>query len=182
MYESFLEFGYVVKRFGEVQKAAQNPCEDFLFFPFCDTEAIKEALLQAYYGAGYQNIAVYIAVVEEHAEERFDVICDPEKMIVLDDRQASKCDAWWDGAEKAAKDDGRAFARIRRSRIQLRYYESMRSPGEFGRLNSPIDKWEEGEKLYDDMTRMGVTCISQCRTMKAKDKPLFILPANKWKA
>lgn len=166
---------------GEFGELRSYIVSKLLWDPYCDIEAIKTEFLQAYYGAGYENIEAYIAFVEENAQERYDIICDPEKMIVLDERQVAQCDAWWNGAEKAAENE-QELLRVQRSRIQLRYYKSMRSLSEFGWLNSLIDKWEAGETLYDDMTRMGVTYISQGRTMKEKEQVLFILPANKWKA
>ncbi|MPM90332.1 hypothetical protein SDC9_137453 [bioreactor metagenome] len=166
---------------GEFGELRSYIVSKLLWDPYCDVEAIKKEFLRAYYGAGYKNIEAYIAYTEEHAVDRFDIICDPDKMIVLDNKQVAQCDTWWDGAEQAASNP-QELERIQRSRIQLRYYKSMMSLGEFSWLNSPIDKWNAGEKLYDDMLSMGVDYISQGRTMRDRDVQLFILPTNKWKS
>ncbi|MEI6579473.1 MAG: DUF4838 domain-containing protein, partial [Eubacteriales bacterium] len=151
-----------------------------LWNPNCDIEAIKNEFLWAYYGGGYKNIAEYIKLTEKNAPERFDIICDPGKMLTLDSKQAAQCDAWWDAAEAAAKDDAQ-LARIQRSRIQLRYYKSTMHLGEFSYMHSFWSIWNEGEKLYNDMERMGVTYICQGRTLNDRDKVFFVLNPNKWK-
>lgn len=151
-----------------------------LWNPDCDIEAIKNEFLWAYYGSGYKNIAKYIELTEANAAESFDIICDPDDMLTLDSKQAAQCDVWWDAAEAAAKDEAQ-LTRIQRSRIQLRYYKSKMHLGEFSYLNSFSSIWDEGEKLYDDMQRMGVTYICQGRPLKDRDKVLFILNPNKWK-
>ena len=151
-----------------------------LWNPACDIEAIKNEFLRAYYGPGYKNIAAYIKLTEENAADSFDIICDPDKMLTLNSKQAAQCDVWWDAAEAAAQNDGQ-LARIQRSRIQLRYYKATMHLGEFSYLNSFANIWDEGEKLYDDMQRMGVNYICQGRTLNEKDKVFFVLNPNKWK-
>lgn len=151
-----------------------------LWNPDCDIEAITNEFLWAYYGPGYKNIAAYIKLTEANAVDSFDIICDPDDMLTLDSKQAAQSDVWWDAAEAVAKDDAQ-LARIQRSRIQLRYYKSKMHLGEFSYLNSFSSIWDEGEELYDDMQRMGVTYICQGRTLNDRDKVLFILNPNKWK-
>jgi hypothetical protein len=151
-----------------------------LWNPNCDIEAIKEEFLRAYYGAGYENIIEYIKLTEANSTGNFDIISDPDKMLVLNEAQAAQCDAWWDAAEAAAKNDDE-LARIQKSRIQLRYYKSEMRLGEFSRLKSMWRVWDEGEKLYDDMQRFGVTYICQERALKDRDKLFFIQNANEWK-
>ena len=101
-------------------------------------------------------------------------------MLTLDSGQIAQCDVWWDAAEKAATDAAQ-LARIQRSRIQLRYYKATMHLGEFSYLNSFSSIWDRGEKLYDDMQRMGVNYICQGRTLNDRDKVFFILNPNKWK-
>lgn len=151
-----------------------------LWNPDCDIEAIKVEFLRAYYGAGYKNIIEYIELTEANSTGNFDIICDPDKMLLLDEKQIMQCDAWWDAAESAAK-DANELARVQRSRIQLRYYKSEMRLGEFSRLKSMWRVWDEGEKLYDDMQRFGVTYICQERALKDRDKLFFIQNANEWK-
>lgn len=151
-----------------------------LWNPACDIEAIKAEFLRAYYGAGYRNIQAYIDFIAQHAEESFDIICDPEAMLQLDEQQAAQCDAWWDAAEAAAN-GADELARVQRSRIQMRYLKSELRLGEFSWRQSLSSQWDEGEKLYDDMQRFGVTYICQGRALKERDRLFFIQNANEWK-
>jgi len=151
-----------------------------LWDPSCDIEAIKTEFLRAYYGAGYRNIQAYIDFIGRHAEPSFDIICDPDAMLNLDERQAAQCDAWWDAAEAAAE-GADELARVQRSRIQLRYLKSELRLGEFSWRHSLSSQWDAGEKLYDDMQRFGVTYICQGRALKEKDRLFFIQNANEWK-
>ncbi|HOU09877.1 MAG TPA: DUF4838 domain-containing protein [Clostridiales bacterium] len=151
-----------------------------LWNPDCDIEAVKTEFLRAYYGAGYRNIQAYIDFIAQHAKERFDIICDPDQMLVLNEKQAAQCDAWWDAAEAAANGAGE-LARVQRSRIQMRYLKSELRLGEFSRRQSLSSRWDEGEKLYDDMQRFGVTYICQGRALKERDRLFFIQNANEWK-
>ncbi len=151
-----------------------------LWNPSCDIDAITKEFLWAYYGAGYKNIEKYIDYIAANAAERFDIICDPEDMLTLDEGQAAQCELWWSAAENAAK-NGQELQRVQRSHLQLRYYKSSASLGEFSWYVSLNSKWKAGEKLYDDLNSLGVTYICQGRTMKDKDTAIFLIKANKWK-
>ena len=125
--------------------------------PDIDVEQVMDEFLTGYYGLAAAPIRKYIRMLTDHLVKDNVHMCifdDPRLYITDEDLAAAAL--LWDEAEALAADEAE-LARVRRSRLQVRYCEIQRMP-----LENP-----EREKLLDDFERdiqlHGITHIREFR-------------------
>lgn len=148
-----------------------------LWDPYCDIEKHWEEFMYYYYGPGYKNIFAYMDVLSEKESDFYDCFSSPEDIVNLNYFDLERCDALWDACEDAAANDAQ-LARIQRSRLQLQYYKSVARKGEFVIINTYDKRVEAGQKLYEDITRLGVTRLRESRSLM--ESPNFWEKASTW--
>ena len=80
-----------------------------------------------------------------------------KQSLTLTDREVGMIDRCWSQAKDAA--DPTQLARIERSEASWRFWKASRNKGEFSLLNP--DRFEEREKLFNDLQALGVTTLSE---------------------
>jgi hypothetical protein len=148
-----------------------------LWDPYCDIQKHWDEFMYYYYGPGCQNIFAYIDVLAENKSKFYDCFESPEDIVCLSYFDLERCDALWDACEAAATGDAQ-LARIQRSRLQVQYYKSVARKGEFIIINSYDERVAAGQKLYDDLTRLGITRLRESRDLM--ENPNFWDKASTW--
>ncbi len=165
--------------FGELKSYMISKC---LQDPYCDLEKYVDGFLAAYYGDGWQNIKDFIALTVEKGgrkDKHMSIYEDAQDCLRFKHKDIKAADKMWENALAAAKEDYQ-IENIKRSMLSYRYYKACALKGEFSVLN-PM-RFEEVEKLYNDMTDSGITCDAEMRfngEMLNDPFARYVVP-NKW--
>ena len=145
---------------------------------------IRDEFLNAYYGAGGDEIGQFIDYITEHAgnEEGHTYIYSEMRSVLHDvtESDAKRMDALWDKAmqDVEAAGDEDSAARIRRSRIGWRYYESCAGVGDYEGFFG-IPNLKANAKLISDIKSAGTDRYSEGATMAEVLAKPFLAP-NAW--
>lgn len=138
--------------------------------PTCDVEYHMMDFMKAYYGEeAAKNIKEYIDTATAKIAATGHAFCfDWHYQIgYFTIKEMARFDTLWDNAETAAKNNPEQLARIKRSRLQLRYYKANLFMKEFNMLNPWRGK--ENEKLYDDLVANDIRCVTAFSPLLAKE-------------
>lgn len=145
---------------------------------------IRNESLNAYYGAGGDEIAQFLDDLTEHAgNEEGHLYIYSEMRSVLHDitrSDAERMDALWEKAIQDAEEAGDEVSakRIKRSRIGWRYYESCAGVGDFeGFFGFPNIK--ANAKLISDIKSVGTDRYNEGTSMAEVLAKPFLTP-NAW--
>ena len=124
--------------------------------PKGDVDKWMNDFLTGYYGAGAAKpIRAYIELLQGYVTEyhvHAGIYENP--MDVIPNALIPKMDALWDEAEAAAEDEAK-LARIRRSRLQVKFVKQHR------RRLTDADFAEEGEKLISEIIEHGIDYVQE---------------------
>ena len=130
--------------------------------PYCDLDKEVDGFLAAFYGPGGKYIK---KVIEMHVENagaepgaHVGIGESPAASVHLTDRQISKIDELWEKAKKAAETDEQ-LENIKRSELCWRFWKGSENKVEFSLMNP--GRYDEKQKLFDDMKAFGITMISE---------------------
>ncbi len=128
--------------------------------PELDVEQAMDEFLTGYYGMAAGPIREYIRLLTNHVVEdhvHMGIYDDPTWYIT--DKTLEKAQALWDEAEALAANESE-LARIRRSRLQVRYAQvqrmSMEDPARAGLV----------EALYEDVKAFGISHIRESQDLE----------------
>lgn len=120
--------------------------------PYLDYSACMNEFLQAYYGAGWENIRQFIDMTIEKpvAEKGHLKIYDPMyETLGFTDADIEKVDSLWASAKEVAENDA-YLKNIERSEICWRYWKGF----------NVFDR-DESEMLIADMKALGITKVNE---------------------
>ncbi len=157
---------------------ARNMCEDLT----AEEElALRNDFLNAYYGAGGDEIAQFLDFINEHAGNEDGHVFIYNSMSGslhgITQNDAERMDALWDSALRQAEEAGDTSAaeRIKRSRISWRYYESCVNLGDFtGAFGFPNIK--ANLSLMKDLKSVGTDRYNEGRSMSEILMKPFLSP------
>ena len=144
--------------FGELRAYMIAKC---LQDPYCDLDSEIDGFLEAFYGPGWRAVRKAVDLYTENAGDNgghLMIYFGSNKSLKLNDRQIGTIDACWEIAKKAAADE-RQLARLERSELSWRYWKANVRKGEFSLWNP--ERFEEKQKLFDDIRASGATTISE---------------------
>ncbi|MBQ7596874.1 MAG: DUF4838 domain-containing protein, partial [Clostridia bacterium] len=165
--------------FGELKSYMISRC---LQDPYCDLEKDVDGFLAAYYGDGWQNIKDFIALSVEKGgrkDTHMSIYENAQDCLRFKRKDIKSADKMWADALEEAKEDYQT-ENIKRSMLSYRYYKACALKGEFSVFN-PM-RFEETEKLYNDMISSGIACDAEMRfNGEMLDDPFArYLAPNKW--
>ena len=165
--------------FGELKSYMIARC---LRDPYCDLEKEVDGFLAAYYGDGWQNIKDFISLAVEKGGRKnghMSIYENAQDCLQFKLKDIKAADRMWQNALDMAKEDYQ-IENVKRSMLSYRYYKGCALKGEFSVFNPK--RFEENEKLYNDMIDSGVTCDGEMRfNGEMLDDPFarYVVP-NKW--
>ncbi|HHU85060.1 MAG TPA: DUF4838 domain-containing protein [Clostridiales bacterium] len=179
VYESGNYYMYACdSEFGELRayllsKLMQNP--------YLDYDKTMDEFLAAYYGKGWMNIRKAIDMYTDKAGDvlgHLRISYLPKDSLQLSNRQVKIIDRYWEAAYNEAETDMHR-ENIYRSELSWRYYKADTGKGEFSSLNSA--RFDEMQKLYDDLITHGVTTLNERHLHDILDCPVarYVKP-NQW--
>ena len=147
--------------------------------PYCDLEKEVDGFLEAYYGPGWKQIKEIIRMHQENAGEHIGIGEGPSESFRFTDRQVAVIDELWKAAKKAAVTDEQK-EHLKRSELSWRFWKSSVKKGEFSILNP--GRFDENEKLFNDLQKFGVTMINEGGDGDYLDcLCIRYVPANEWR-
>lgn len=145
--------------FGELRAYMISKC---LQNPYCDIEREVNGFLKAYYGPGWESIKEILDMHTANAlvsgGGHLGIGKSPSASFTFSNRKVAKIDGLWEDAKHAAENDIQ-FKRICRSELSWRFWKGSTGKGEFSILNP--DRFDEKEKLFEDLQEYGVGQISE---------------------
>lgn len=146
--------------------------------PYCDMEKEVDGFLAAYYGPGWQQVKSILRMHQENAGEHITIGEGPTESFTFTDRQVAVIDGLWKAAKKAAVTDEQK-EHLKRSELSWRFWKSSTKKGEFSLLNP--GRFDENEKLFEDLQKFGVTQINEGGSGDYLDcLCVRYVPANEW--
>jgi|LSQX01.2.fsa_nt_gb hypothetical protein len=130
--------------------------------PYLDYNKTMNDFLVAYYGKGWKNIRKAIDMYTDNAGDilgHLRIYHSCKDSMQLTNRKVKIIDKYWATAYNEAETDMHR-ANIYRSEMSWRYYKADTGKGEFSSLNTA--RFDETQKLYDDLIAHGVATISEC--------------------
>lgn len=146
--------------FGELKSYMISKC---LQNPYCDLDKEIDGFLAAYYGDGWRSIKEFIDLCVEkggNKKSHLGIYERAENCLRFKNKDIKAADKMWESALSEAKEDYQT-ENIKRSMLSYRYYKGCAKKGEFSVLN-PM-RFEETEKLYNDIIDSGITCDQELR-------------------
>ena len=147
-----------------------------------DLEKEVDGFLAAYYGDGWQNIKDFISLTVEKGGRKdghMSIYENAQDCLKFKFKDIKAADKMWQNALSMAKEEYQ-IENVKRSMLSYRYYKGCALKGEFSVFN-PM-RFEENEKLYNDMIDSGVTCDGEMIfNGEMLDDPFarYVVP-NKW--
>ena len=129
--------------------------------PYCDLNSEIDGFLEAYYGPGWKNIRAALDLYTKNAGNKdghLQIYFGSKDSMQLTARQINNIDWYWRDA-KAAAETEQQLANIERSEISWRFWKANNNVSEFS-LGNP-DRYDEKQKLFDDIVASGATTISE---------------------
>lgn len=164
--------------FGDLKSYMISRC---LQNPYCELDKDIDAFLEAYYGSGWYNIKKFIRMSVDKGGKsngHMSIYENAEEVLQFKNKDIKTADKLWDNALKLAKEDYQ-LENVKRSQLSYRYYKCCALKGEFGRLKK--NRFEETEKLYNEIVAAGVTMDSEGSYGKILDDPYARYEqANDW--
>ena len=132
--------------------------------PYIDCDAVMNEFLEAYYGAGWENIREFIDITTKRAANKIThlgISQDPAKSLPgIKAKEIKKCDELWKNAEAMAQDET-YLARVQRSELCWRFWKCANHKREFSRLR-PAKIWMSAqENLYNDYKKFNVPIFGE---------------------
>jgi len=147
--------------FGELRAYMLSKC---MQNPYCDIDKEVEGFCKAYYGPGGDNICEILKIVSENAGDRnghLKIYQDSDKNITLKGYEIAQINKLWNAAKDAAETDTQ-LENINRSELSWRFWKASDNRSEFSLLNP--NRFDEKQKLYDDVVASGVKIMSEGQT------------------
>ena len=145
--------------FGELRAYMISKC---LQNPYCDLESEINGFLASYYGPGWQNIkeiiAMHIANACKNNGGHLGIGESPNASFSFTAKEVAEINELWKSAKSKANDDVQ-LENICRSELSWRFWKGSVYKGEFSLLNP--ERFNERQKLFEDLQAYGVTMISE---------------------
>lgn len=148
--------------FGELRLYMISRC---LQNPYCDIDEVMNGFLEAYYGPGGKYIRTAIDEFSKCAGDKKGhmwIYQPSNTSLHMNEFQVVKINKCFESAKKAAQTE-QQLQNILRSEISWRYYKATAIKGEFTYFNP--DRFDEMEKLYNDIRNAGVTKMCEWDTV-----------------
>ena len=148
--------------FGELRAYMISKC---LQDPYCDVRSEADGFLDAFYGPAGRTVRKIVDLYMEHAPASFGghlgIGESPAASFRFTDREVARMDALWEQAkeEAGAGEEEAYLARVERSELAWRFWKGSEGKGEFSVLNP--GRFEEKQKLFEDLQSFGVKQISE---------------------
>lgn len=148
--------------FGELRAYMISKC---LQDPYREMENEINGFLSAFYGPAGENIKTILDMYLAHDPASFGghlgIGESPSASFRFTDREVAETDACWAAAKAAAADaeTDEYLARVERSELSWRFWKGSVGKGEFSVLNPK--RFDEKQKLFEDLQAFGVKQISE---------------------
>lgn len=144
-----------------------------------ENAAFRGDFLNAYYGAGADEVAQVLTYLTEHAGDRNGHLYNRASMLKVlhhvTKSDVKTIDALWESAisQCEAANDAAAADRIHRSQLSWRYYKACNGLGEF-RHGLNIPRWTQANRaLFDDLVLSGAASYDESKPMPETVNPLL---------
>ncbi|MBQ8944440.1 MAG: DUF4838 domain-containing protein, partial [Clostridia bacterium] len=145
--------------FGELRAYMISKC---LQNPYCDLESEINGFLASYYGPGWQNIKkivdMHISNACKNNGGHLGIGESPNASFSFTAKEVAEINELWKSAKSKANDDVQ-LENICRSELSWRFWKGSVNKGEFSLLNP--ERFNERQKLFEDLQAYGVTMISE---------------------
>lgn len=144
--------------FGELRSYMLSKC---LQDPYCALDREVDGFLEAFYGAGWENVRKALDLYTEHAGSKkghLSIYEGSADSMVMNNYTIGRIDQYWNAAKAEAQTDAQR-KNVERSELSWRYWKASVKKSEFSLWNP--GRFTEKEKLFEDFKAFGIRTLSE---------------------
>ena len=155
--------------------------------PYADYDDIVNRFLEAFYGAGWENIREYIDILTKHSvtkTKHLYIRQQPRDALPkMTAKEITRCDELWENAKAMAQNED-YLKRVERSELCWRHWKCSNYKKEFSIFRSPYKFMKVREDLYNDLVDMGFLRVGEGDIkVLTKTPALYLtLPCDYWES